>query len=389
MACRSENQWKNQRKSRYFERHFAMRHPDFSLPSPIHEYDSYGFVSPHYLDALRRVCPLTDSPLIWQQQRLSLLMEKTEFAQNDHQPNRSPTSIVRPHLYQILDAPRLNKDSSSHHLVWSFRNQIAVALEDRVAMKRLDQQCRLNEEEKLVDIPTSSTTSLDFSSDGNQLALGRFDGWIDIRDTATTQTVRLIRHRQQNNNRVCPSSLSWNQFLSVGNGDGSIWNWDHRCPRPISVFRGHQQGIAALKWSPDGQQLVSGGMDDHKIVVWSLEGHRLFTHQFPHSDSNRPVQGLAWSPLSPGILASSGGDSPIGGGGIFGDFCFPRLDLWISFCQKKGGTDRDWLHVWNVNGCFHENHTDAGWKQGLFLSGQSSPSSSPHLVFSLKTQSTV
>ena len=57
------------------------------------------------------------------------------------------------------------------------------------------------------------------------------------------------------------TALSWNKFvLSSGSKDTSVINHDVRLAQAqIGTLRAHTHTVCGLKWSPDGQQLASGG----------------------------------------------------------------------------------------------------------------------------------
>ena len=68
----------------------------------------------------------------------------------------------------------------------------------------------------------------------------------------------------------------------------------------------HEQEVCGLKWSPNGQQLASGG-NDNRLNVWaqgSASGqaptHSLTAH-------TAAVKALAWCPFQSSLLASGGG----------------------------------------------------------------------------------
>ena len=73
-----------------------------------------------------------------------------------------------------------------------------------------------------------------------------------------------------------------------------------------AVLTGHDQEVCGLKWSPNGQQLASGG-NDNLLNVWA-QGSA--TGQAPsHSLSahTAAVKALAWCPFQSSLLASGGG----------------------------------------------------------------------------------
>ena len=73
-----------------------------------------------------------------------------------------------------------------------------------------------------------------------------------------------------------------------------------------AVLTGHDQEVCGLKWSPNGQQLASGG-NDNLLNVWAqgsatgqAPSHSLAAH-------TAAVKALAWCPFQSSLLASGGG----------------------------------------------------------------------------------
>ena len=64
--------------------------------------------------------------------------------------------------------------------------------------------------------------------------------------------------------------LTWNdKLLSSGSRDKKILHRDVKSSSNyIAKLIGHSQEICGLKWSPDNQQLASGG-NDNKLMLWS------------------------------------------------------------------------------------------------------------------------
>lgn len=67
---------------------------------------------------------------------------------------------------------------------------------------------------------------------------------------------------------------------------------------------GHTQEVCGLKWSPDHQQLASGG-NDNKMMLWSV--HNPNSPIIKFSAHKAAVKAIAWSPHQHGRLASGGG----------------------------------------------------------------------------------
>ena len=69
--------------------------------------------------------------------------------------------------------------------------------------------------------------------------------------------------------------IAWNNsFLSSGSRDKTILHRDHRSKSDFfAKLEGHKQEVCGLKWSPDEQQLASGG-NDNKLMIWSKGNHQ-------------------------------------------------------------------------------------------------------------------
>jgi len=101
--------------------------------------------------------------------------------------------------------------------------------------------------------------------------------------------------------------LNWSStLLSTGSKDKTILNRDIRdSSQFISKYSGHKQEICGLKWSPDDQQLCSGG-NDNRLLVWSPKTTEPILKFFDHTAA---VKAVAWSPNQHGLLVSGGGSA--------------------------------------------------------------------------------
>ena len=111
--------------------------------------------------------------------------------------------------------------------------------------------------------------------------------------------------------RLRVGSLAWNNhILTTGGMDGLIINNDVRVRSHIvETYRGHEQEVCGLKWSPSGRQLASGG-NDNRLFIWdrSMTSSNAAT-QWLHRLEERTsaVKAIAWCPFQSNLLASGGG----------------------------------------------------------------------------------
>jgi cell division cycle 20-like protein 1 (cofactor of APC complex) len=71
----------------------------------------------------------------------------------------------------------------------------------------------------------------------------------------------------------------------------------------INKLIGHKQEVCGLKWSPDEQQLCSGG-NDNKLLVWNNHASEPI---LKYCDHLAAVKAVAWSPHQHGLLVFGGG----------------------------------------------------------------------------------
>jgi len=239
--------------------------------------------------------------------------------------NKSSTSISQAQLrknssryipqqpFRELDAPNLVEDYYLNLLDWSSRNEIAVALGEAVYLWNAESSeikhlmtCPQADENN----PTSIITSLSWTADGNNIAIGTSNNDVQIWDANRAVKLRTLRGHSQR-----PGSLSWNQYLlSTGGKDGRVINHDTRIQNHIlTVLQGHTDfEVCGLKWSHDGTQLASGG-NDNVLNIWSKEtcigGSITNQPKFQIRQHTAAVKALAWCPWQNNLLASGGGTS--------------------------------------------------------------------------------
>jgi cell division cycle 20-like protein 1 (cofactor of APC complex) len=172
-----------------------------------------------------------------------------------------------------LDAPALEDDYYLNLVDWSSKNTLAVGLRSSVYLwsastTHVTQLDDLGKHDKV--------TSVSWSGNGDYLAVGTNSGSLQIWDVATEKKLRTFSGHE---GRI--GCVSWNSsFLSSGSRDQTIL---HRDPRQASNFFGrligHKQEVCGLRWSPDEQQLASGG-NDNKLLIWS-NSRCSVQHKFP------------------------------------------------------------------------------------------------------------
>ena len=202
--------------------------------------------------------------------------------------------------YKVLDAPSLQDDFYLNVVDWSYQNILAVGLGSCVYLWSSSS----GKVTKLNDIgPDDTVTSINWSLKGNYLAIGTYNGNVQIWDHVKCRQLRLLKGHE---GRV--GSLSWtSKILSSGSRDKSILHRDIREKEDFyAKLIGHKQEVCGLKWSFDEQQLSSGG-NDNKLLVWNVSNHDQPSSRF--TSHTAAVKAIAWSPHQHGLLASGGGSA--------------------------------------------------------------------------------
>eukprot|EP00043_Microstomoeca_roanoka_P015416 m.154476 g.154476 ORF g.154476 m.154476 type:complete len:485 (-) comp16257_c0_seq8:2991-4445(-) len=201
--------------------------------------------------------------------------------------------------FKVLDAPELVDDFYLNLVDWSTTNTVAVGLDSSVYLwsaltSQVVKLCDLS------DQPGNSITSVRWSKNGVNLAVGTAQGEVQVWDAIQNTCVSQYK---DNHSRV--GSLAWSStLLATGSRDRQIHLYDRRqSDRPVIPLTGHRQEVCGLQWSPDDIHLASGG-NDNKLLVWDIRNNAI-VHKF--REHRAAVKAVAWSPHQHGLLASGGG----------------------------------------------------------------------------------
>lgn len=205
--------------------------------------------------------------------------------------------------FKVLDAPELQDDFYLNLVDWSSTNLLSVGLGTCVYLwsactSQVTRLCDLSASDERSN---EKVTSVSWSERGNYVAVGCENGIVQVWDvTANKQVNSLTGHT----NRV--GALAWNgDILLSGSRDRSILQRDIRTPCivPDRKLEAHKQEVCGLKWSPDNQNLASGG-NDNKLYIWNMRSSQPCQAYHEHGAA---VKAIAWSPHHHGLLASGGG----------------------------------------------------------------------------------
>jgi cell division cycle 20-like protein 1 (cofactor of APC complex) len=214
-----------------------------------------------------------------------------------YQSELKPTRKVSKLPFKVLDAPQLQDDFYLNLVDWSSQNMLAVGLGTEVYIW----SACTSRVTKLWETQYGDTiTSVAWSQKGRHLSVGLGWGEVQIYDT---QSLKLVRTLDGHNGRV--GACAWNgSILATGSRDRRILVRDIRADEPsIYDWEKHKQEVCGLKWSPDDQQLASGG-NDNKLFIWSVHNKDPLAK---FSDHCAAVKAIGWSPHQHGLLATGGG----------------------------------------------------------------------------------
>lgn len=152
---------------------------------------------------------------------------------------------------------------------------------------------------RTMDGHETSVRSIAFSPDGLQVVSGSLDGILIIWDTRTGARVDTLRSPEQ---FVRAIAVAPKGSIFASAAGKTVTLWDRLTRKPTSTLSGHDGLIYAMAFSPDGQQLVTGG-DDKTVKLWDVATGRMLQTFEGHS---RRVNATAFSP--DGTKAASGGE---------------------------------------------------------------------------------
>jgi WD40 repeat protein len=126
----------------------------------------------------------------------------------------------------------------------------------------------------------NSVNAVAFNPAGTQLATACSDGRLRLFDVAKGALVRqIVAHNTPNLTAIyCVAWSKDGKQVVTGSQDQSLKLWDATTGNLVKEFKaykekafekGHQEAVLSVAFTPDGKQIVSGGMDK-AIKVWNI-----------------------------------------------------------------------------------------------------------------------
>ncbi|AQK97996.1 transducin family protein / WD-40 repeat family protein [Zea mays] len=130
-----------------------------------------------------------------------------------------------------------------------------------------------------------------FSSDGNLLACGSFDGQINVWNTAA----RALKGTLEGSG----SGFEWlkwhprGHLIIAGSEDCNVWMWNADHNAIINTFVGHSNTVTCGDFTPDGK-LICTGSDDASLRIWdprSAQSRHVIRGKLPPTPSVPKIVG--------------------------------------------------------------------------------------------------
>ena len=255
------------------------------------------------------------------------ILPDTDYLLANYSTNQNFKRKINPTPERILDAPNLVDDYYLNLLEWGTSDILAVALgpeiylwnsetsETSLLMSIIKEENQ-NESNSLLN-NNNVITSLSWMNNGVGMGIGLPNGMLEIWDVNKSTKIREIEAHSE---RI--SSLAWNGYIvTTGSKDKLIKNFDVRCQdSEISKIRQHKQEVCALRYSPEGDLLASGG-NDNTAYIWDVrklnnkllnisnlnEINNCIKPLFVNNYHTAAVKALSWCPWQRHVLATGGG----------------------------------------------------------------------------------
>ena len=110
------------------------------------------------------------------------------------------------------------------------------------------------------------TVNIAFSPDGTKLATGGWDSTFILWDLMKGEEIAKGRQRDY----VLRLKFSLDSTLLATSTNGDVFLWDAETLEPLGTLVSHKDGVSFIKFYPDGNSLITSGFDN-TVILWDLE----------------------------------------------------------------------------------------------------------------------
>ena len=144
--------------------------------------------------------------------------------------------------------------------------RLAKLAEVRLVRQGIRARARAQQEERLLTADTR--TARGFSPDSGRVDTASQDGTAQVWDTARGQTIAVLKGHDRGVFGAAFSPDGARLVAGAGLGRGSVLSrdrlarvWDAATGQTIAVLKGHELGVSAARFSPDGKRVLTASLD--------------------------------------------------------------------------------------------------------------------------------
>ena len=196
-----------------------------------------------------------------------------------------------------LDIPDLPSDFYISPIDWSKDDVIAVVSNGSLALHD-----RKRQQENFYSLAMSQPTSVRFSANGENLAIGDECG--EVRIYSMPHMEEFMKYDLFDTTVLC--SDWYDTLLVSGSRDGSVGVVDVRENSPNIHTNMHREEICAVKFANDGMRIATSS-NDCSVKIWDVRNIKSYVSMY--TEHNAAVRAMHWSPMEDDVIATGGGTS--------------------------------------------------------------------------------